>query len=87
MDGPFTDEMVRHFVLTAQTHEGIRKYGEAMAQFLAEAAVASQKATGDGPATALNKWMRVIRERALQLIAEKQRKPTKAINPPGTIDG
>lgn len=87
-DGPFTDDMVRHLVKTAQTHEAIRKYGEAMAEFLAEAAVASEKARGDSALYALNKWMAVIGDRAKVLIGEKRRQAdAKAISAPGVIEG
>lgn len=69
-DGPFTDDMVRHYVKTVQTQHGIAKYAEAMAQVLAEAGLASHKATGDSPQVAVNKWIAVIRHRALVLMTE-----------------
>jgi hypothetical protein len=40
-EGPFTDDMVRHFVMTLQTQDAIQKHGVKMAEFLAEAAIAS----------------------------------------------
>jgi hypothetical protein len=87
-DGPFTDDMVRHLVETAKTHEAIRTYGEAMAEFLAEAAVASEKARGDSALYALNKWMAVIGDRARELIGEKRRRnDTKTISAPDVIEG
>lgn len=87
-DGPFTDDMVRHMVKTAQTHEAISEYGEAMANFLAEAAMASSKAVGDRPETAVRKWMQVIQERAMQLISEKRSTANqKAIAAPDVIEG
>lgn len=87
-EGPFTDAMVKHMVKTAQTHEAIRQYGEAMAEFLAEAAVASEKAKGDNALYALNQWMAVIGERARELIGLKRRAfDTKAINAPNVIEG
>lgn len=88
MDGPFTDDMVRHFVMTLQTQDAIRKHGEAMAIFLAEAAIASQKARGDSALTALNKWSQVIKDRAAELIREKQRNSqVKVISAPDVIEG
>jgi hypothetical protein len=87
-EGPFTDDMVRHLVETAKTHEAIRKYGEAMAEFLAEAAVASEKARGDNALYALKRWMEVIGERARELIGEKRRHvDAKPISAPDVIDG
>lgn len=88
MEGPFTDDMVRHLVMTAQTHEAIRKYGEAMAEFLAEAAVSSEKARGDNALYALRRWMDVIGERAREKIGEKRRKvDAKKISAPDVIEG
>jgi hypothetical protein len=90
-EGPFTDDMVRHLVETAKTQEAISKYGRAMAEFLAEAAVASENARGDPADYALVKWMHVITEYARELIREKRRRPadpnTKAISAPDVIDG
>jgi hypothetical protein len=87
-EGPFTDDMVRHLVETAKTHEAIRTYGEAMAEFLAEAAVASEKAVGDNALYALNQWMRVIGDRARELIGQKRRRTdAKAIIAPDVIEG
>jgi len=54
------------------TLHGIIKYAEAMAQVLAQAALASQKATGDDPDVALGRWMGVIQNRAHNLIREAQ---------------
>lgn len=77
-DGPFTDEMVRGYVVAAKTQAGIQKYAEAMAQVLAEAGRASQKAVGDRPEYAIDRWCDVIRQRAKQLLREqpKQIEPT-----------
>lgn len=75
------DKYARHLVVTAQTQHAIIKYAEAMAQVLAEAALASQKATGDRPQVALDKWIRVIRERAVEII----HKPKPRLEPP-TVD-
>lgn len=71
-EGPFTDDMVRHAVNVAKTQRGIIDYAEGMAQVLAEAGRASSKATGDSPQTAVDKWIRVIRERAYQLLKESK---------------
>jgi hypothetical protein len=87
-EGPFTDDMVRHLLETAKTHEAIRKYGEAMAEFLAEAAVASEKARGDSALYALKQWMNVIEVRARELIGQKRRHAdAKAISAPDVIEG
>lgn len=74
-DGPFTDEMIRGFLLARQTQHGIIKYIEAMAQVLAEAGTASQKAIGDSADYAIDKWVDVIRKRAHELVREKRAKP------------
>lgn len=67
-DGPFTDDMVKHFVTVAKTQRGIIDYAEGMAQVLAEAGRASSKATGDSPKVAIDKWIAVIRARAMELV-------------------
>lgn len=71
-DGPFTDDMVRHLINVNNTQHGIIKYMEAMAQVMAQAAVASQKAVGDSPFYAIDKWMDVVKKRAKELVREKQ---------------
>jgi hypothetical protein len=70
-NGPFTDEMVRRMIDVRNTQHGIIKYMEAMAQVMAEAAIASQKAVGDSPYYAVGKWTDVVRNRAKELIREK----------------
>lgn len=77
---PF-DGMVRHYVKTVQTQAGIIQYAEAMAQILAEAGRASEKATGDPAWVAVNRWAEVIRKRAQQLLHD----PVKQLEAP-TID-
>jgi hypothetical protein len=71
-NGPFTDEMVRRMVDVHNTQHGIIKYMEAMAQVMAEAAIASSKALGDAPSHAVDRWIEVVRERAKELIVEKR---------------
>ena len=71
-EGPFTDEMVKHYVVSLQTQAGIQKYAEAIAQVLAEAGRASSKVTGDAPSTGTRKWASVILDRALQILSEEQ---------------
>jgi hypothetical protein len=69
-DGPFTDDMVRHWINVVKTQRGIIDYAEGMAQVLAEAGRASSKATGDPPSVAVEKWSNIIRERAKQILRE-----------------
>lgn len=69
-DGPFTDEFVKHGLLTVQTQHGIIRYMEGMAQVLAEAGRASKKAIGDDPAYAVNRWAEIVRKRALEILRE-----------------
>lgn len=71
-NGPFTDEMVRRIVDVHNTQHGIIKYMEAMAQVMAEAAIASSKALGDSPSYAVDRWVEVVRKRAKTLIVEKR---------------
>jgi hypothetical protein len=86
-EGPFSDDVVRHMVMTAQTHEAIREHGEAMAEFLAEASVASEKARGDNAIYALRQWLNVIEERAKALIGEKRRQAdAKKISAPDVVE-
>lgn len=66
-DGPFTDDMIKHAFTTVQTQHGIIEYAEAMAQVLAEAGRASNKATGDPVISAINQWSEIIRKRAIAI--------------------
>lgn len=84
-NGPFTDDMVRRMIDVNNTQHGIIKYMEAMAQVMAEAALASQKAIGDSPSYAVDKWTNVVKQRAKELIREKQ--AAKQIEKGVTIDG
>ena len=70
-EGPFTDDFVRHGLLTVQTQRGIIEYAEAMAQVLAEAGAASHKANGDPADYAIRRWSDVILKRALEIEREK----------------
>jgi hypothetical protein len=84
-NGPFTDDFVRRIVDVRNTQHGIIKYMEAMAQVMAEAAVASQKAVGDSPSYAIDKWTDVVRERAKELLAEKN--ATKKLDKGTVVEG
>jgi len=70
--GLFTDEMVRHGLLTVQTQHGIIRYIEGMARVLAEAGRASNKALGDSPEYAVRRWSDILRNRALELLREEK---------------
>jgi hypothetical protein len=61
-----------HTFAVIDTQKAILEYAEPMAQVLAEAAMASQKATGDLPEVAARKWSTVILHRTLELIREKR---------------
>ena len=69
-NGPFTDEMCRHYLLSVQTQRGIVEVAEKIAEILAEAGRASNKVTGDSPHTAINKWSEIIRKRAIELVGD-----------------
>lgn len=84
-DGPFTDDMVRHLIDVNNTQHGIIKYMEAMAQVMAEAAIASQKAIGDPPLLAIDRWTDVVKKRAKELIRAQQ-DTTRKIEKGVTID-
>ena len=76
-DGPFTDDFVRHGLLTVQTQRGIIEYAEGMAQILAEAGRASRKATGDSADYAIDRWSDVIRKRAHDILKDDSPTPTQ----------
>lgn len=76
-DGPFTDDFVKHGLLTVQTQHGIIRYMEGMAQVLAEAGRSSKKAIGDDPAYAVNRWADIVRKRALEILRENPCGPQK----------
>lgn len=78
-DGPFTDEMVRHGLLTVQTQHGIIRYMEGVARVLAEAGRASHKATGDAPEYAVRRWSDIVRNRALEILREEKCSPQKDV--------
>lgn len=56
----------------AKTQRGIIEYAEGMAQVLAEAGRASQKALGDPPGWAVDKWAEIIRKRAHEILKEER---------------
>jgi hypothetical protein len=70
-DGPFTDDMVRHYVKVVQTQHGIFEAVEAMSKVLVEMGRASHKAVGDSPVVAIYRWTDLMRKRALELLREK----------------
>ena len=70
-NGPFTDDFVRRIIDVRNTQRGIIKYMEAMAQVMAAAAVASEKAVGDSPSYAIDRWTDVVRKRAKELLSEQ----------------
>lgn len=72
---------IEHAGKVVETQHAIIGYIEAMAQVLAEAGRASEKALGDSPHYAINKWCDLLRERAHELLRE----PKKMIEAP-TID-
>jgi hypothetical protein len=71
-NGPFTDEMAQHIIDVHNTQHAVIRYAEGMAQVLAEAALASNKAVGNHPLVALNRWIEVIKDRAAEIITERQ---------------
>ena len=84
-NGPFTDDFVRRIIDVRNTQHGIIKYMEAMAQVMAAAAVASEKAVGDSPSYAIDRWTDVVRKRAKELLCEQN--ATKNIGKGTVIEG
>ena len=76
----------RHIAKVAETQAGIIKYMEAMAQVMAQAALASQQAVGDSPRIAIDKWIGVVRKRAYELVEEKRGTARKRIEKGVVID-
>jgi len=67
-EGPFTEDMVKHYVVSMQTREGIRQAALAMAKVLAEMGRASNKATGDAPEFAIKQWSKLMVEQAIEIV-------------------
>jgi hypothetical protein len=86
MEGPSSiDRAVDHYVKVAKTQAAIGKELKQMAEVLAAAAIASEKALGDRATYALDKWLAVLRTETIRLIGEKrQEKP--ALEDGKTID-
>jgi hypothetical protein len=63
-------DIIDHYSMVVQTQKGIIEYAEAMAQVLAEAGRASNKALGDSEEYAVEKWCEVIKDRALQILRQ-----------------
>ena len=70
-EGPI-DRAVDHYVKVAKTQAAIIEEIKRMAEVMAAAAIASQKAVGDSPYTAVNKWINVLTAETKRLIGEKQ---------------
>ena len=71
-DGPFTDDDIRYLINVNKTQRAIIEYAEGIAKVLAEAGRASQKAVGDRPEVAVDKWMAVIRKRVMEILKEDE---------------
>jgi len=56
------------------TQMGITQFAEAAAKYLAEAGRASSKAIGDDPEYAVRQWSNVIRDKAIEILREENRK-------------
>ncbi len=81
------DRAVDHYVKTAQTQAAIIEEIKKMAEVMAAAAVASEKAVGDTPDVAIDRWVRVLATEAKRLArAQKRDESTKALPDPKVID-
>lgn len=68
------DRAVDHYVKVAKTQGAIIEKIKRMAEVMAEAAIASQKAVGDSPEYAIRKWTELLASEANRLVRE-QRQP------------
>ena len=68
LDDP--DAAVEHIANMLQTKAAILEYIEPIAQVLAAAGRASEKAMGDIPQFAVQQWSEVIKERAYEILRE-----------------
>lgn len=66
------DRAVDHYVKVAKTQGAIIEEIKRMAEVMAAAAIASQKAVGDSPYVAVCNWAKVLVDEAYRLIREKQ---------------
>lgn len=69
---------IEHAQKVAETQHAIIKYIEEMAQVLAEAGRASEKALGDPARVAIDKWTDILRRRAKELLAKPEVKQIEA---------
>jgi hypothetical protein len=80
-DGELSDEAAHHIYDAIQTKAAILQYIEPIAQVLAEAGRASAEAIGDDPCYSLDRWLGVIRERALAVMLADQVERRQAADP------
>lgn len=69
------DRAVDHYVKVAKTQSAIIEEIKKMAETLAAAAIASQKAVGDSPEQAIYKWMQILGDEARRLVREQRTVP------------
>lgn len=80
------DRAVDHYVKVAKTQAGIIEMIKKMADVMAEAAIASQKALGDSTDVAIMKWTRILADEARKLAKEKKDAASKEIESGIVID-
>ncbi len=66
------DRAVDHYVKVAKTQGAIIEEIKKMAEIMAAAAIASSKAVGDSPYTAIYKWTEILTKESIRLVREKQ---------------
>lgn len=81
-NGELSDEAAEHILRVIQTKAAILEYIEPIAQVLAEASRASAKAMGDSERYALDQWLGVIRQRAMEIIQEGSARDVNAARRP-----
>lgn len=80
------DRAVDHYVKVAKTQAGIIEAIKKMADVMAEAAIASEKALGDSTDKAISEWTRVLATEARRLVKEKKGTAPKTIESGTVID-
>jgi hypothetical protein len=62
---------VDHMVKVHQTQAGIIEAIQKMADVMAEAAIATRKALGDSEGYAIDRWTKILADRAKELVKDK----------------
>lgn len=80
------DRAVDHYVKVAKTQAAIIEEIKKMAEIMAAAAIASQKAVGDPANYAIDKWTRILSDEAKRIIRNSTETPHPKIESGTVID-